>query len=166
MARRLCQFLFTLAVLYGAAVGAFAMFHYASPRPDVLTIATEMHAYVAAKFQSTPPATPAPGVIPPLRDETSAPPPPPPPPPPPAPTDPRSIAIAKVRDEILPEAKVVIAKMDDPGANVQILKVDARVILVRARDLLGALLDEKADDPEVQKLNKRVTDLLIAVDKR
>jgi hypothetical protein len=56
--------------------------------------------------------------------------------------------------------------MDDPGAKVQVLKVDARVILVKARDLLGALLDEKADDPEVQKLNKRVTDLLIAVDKR
>ena len=56
--------------------------------------------------------------------------------------------------------------MNDPGASVQALKVDARVVLVKARDLLGELLDKNGDDRQVQRLNKRVTYLLIAVDKR
>jgi len=178
MARRLCQFLFTLAILYGLAVGAFAYFNYAGQRPDVLTIANDMHGWVRAKFASATSKPPEPGSIPRLNADATPPASPPvgpdvtpvptpiPSPTPPTADDPRSRAIAKVRDELLPEALVLIGKMDDPGAKVQTLKVDARVVLVKARDLLGELLDKKADDREVQKLNKRVTDLLIAVDKR
>lgn len=167
MARRLCQFLFTLAVLYALAVGAFALFHYDGTRPDVLTIAGDMHEWISARFRSSTPKPAEPGTIPPKRTDVVEPPPPPPPPRlPPPPTDARSRAITEVRDEILPKATEVIARMDDKGAKVQELKVEARVILVKGRDLLGALLDEKADDPEVQRLNKKVTDLLIAVDKR
>ena len=56
--------LFTLAVLYGIAVGAFAFFNYQSPRPDVLSIAGDMHAWVLARFKSTAREAPAPGSLP------------------------------------------------------------------------------------------------------
>jgi len=174
MARRLCQFLFTLAVLYGLAVGGFAYFGYDGARPDVLTIASDMHAWIGSKVQAAAPKAPEPGAIPPLQTPGSPPTPPPPPPvvptlpspTPPAANDPRSKAIASVEDELLPQALAIIGRMNDPGASVQALKVDARVVLVKARDLLGELLDKNGDDRQVQRLNKRVTDLLIAVDKR
>ncbi len=176
MARRFCQFVFTLALLYGLAVGAFAWLHYSGARPDVLTIANDMHEWVRAKVAPAAAKSPEPGSVPPLNTPgastpTVSPAPLPsaapiPSPTPPTANDPRSKAIETVRDELLPEALEIIAKMDDPDAKVQTLKVDARVILVKARDLLGALLDQKSDDREVQRLNKRVTDLLIAVDKR
>lgn len=170
MARRLCQFLFTLAVLYALAVGAYAYFAYGDARPDVLTIANDMHAWVRAKFASAAPKPPEPGALPPLGTPPPAPPPPVVPeipvPTPPSANDPRSKAIASVKDELLPKALELIGKMDDPGAAVQTLKVEARVVLVKARDLLGELLDKSAADREAQKLYKRVSDLLIAVDKR
>ena len=179
MARRLCQFLFTLALVYALAVGAYAYFGYTGSRPDTLTIASDMHEWVQAKFRSAAPPPPEPGSLAPLNtpgtSSTTPPAPPgvpnlpnptPPVPTPPTANDPRSRAIATVGDELLPKVMEIIGRMDDPGAQVQTLKVDARVVLVKARDLLGALLDEKADDREVQRLNKRVTDLLIAVDKR
>ncbi len=164
MARRLCQFLFTLAILYALAVGGFAYFNYQSPRPDVLTIAGDMHGWVMGRFRSTPAPTLPPGSIPPL--STDVVPAPAPDVPAAPPEDDRSRAIAKVRDEFLPAVDVIIRKMDDPGAQVQVLKVEAAALLTKARDLLGAQLDLRPDDAEVQKLNKRVQDLRAAVGKR
>jgi hypothetical protein len=168
MARRLCQLLFTLALLYVAAVGAYAFFAYQSPRPDVVTIAGEFHEWVRARFRPSPSPAPPPGTLPPFRDADAAPTSIPLPPAPPAapPTDARSLAIAKVRDELLPEVKVIIGRMDDPDAKVQTLKVDARVVLVKARDLINPLRDGDPEDREAHRIGKQIDDLLIAVDKR
>lgn len=165
MARRLCQFLFTLVVLYVAVLAAFAWFHYEGDRPDTLTTAGEFHEWIASKFRGPPPPRmPPPDVPAPI--VAGGPTSPTPEPPPPSADAPRSKAIAEVRDVLLPEAAAIIERMSAAGADVQTLRVDAAAVLVRARDLLGAQLDRKASDPEVQKLYKRVTDLRIAVEKR
>ncbi len=171
MARRLCQFLFTLALLYAAGVAAFAFLHYEKDaRPDVLTICSEMHDWVRAKLKSSSPAPTDPGTVPAKREAVEVPPAPPAPPvdvkaEPPA-NDPRARAIAKVRDELLPKAEDLAKAMDAPGSKLADAKVGLRVVLVEARDLLGPLLDANPDDREVHKLYKRVSDLLIAADKR
>jgi len=171
MARRLCQFLFALALLYAAGVGAFAFFHYEKDaRPDVLTICSDMHGWVRSKIGSSAPAPVDPAAVP-VRREAADPPPPPPTGPasaeiPPAANDPRSLAIAKVRDEILPKAEAMARLMGAPGTKVSDAKVELRVVLVEARDLLGPIVDANPDDREAQKLYKRVSDLLIAADKR
>jgi len=171
MARRLCQFLFALALLYAAGVTAFAFLHYEKDaRPDVLTICSEMHGWVRSKISSSTPATVDPAAVPARRDEVVV----PPPAPPygaegkgsPVASDPRSIAIAKVRDEILPKAEAMAKVMGAPGTKVSDSKVDLRVVLVEARDLLGPIVDANPDDREAQRLYKRVSDLLIAADKR
>lgn len=167
MARRLCQFLFTIALLYAAAVGAYALFAYEGTRPDVVTIAGDLHGWVAQKFHTTSAPTPPAGALPPRKDDVA-----PVPPPPPAvapaepPLDARAAAIARVNDEYLPEATAVIEKMSAPGANVESLKVDATVILTRARDLLGPMVDANPSDRELSRTYKRVSDLMIAVHKR
>lgn len=171
MARRLCQFLFTLALLYAAGVTAFAFLHYEKDaRPDVLTICGDMHDWVRSKLKSSSPEPTDPGTVPVKREPVGAPPAPPTPAvdvkaEPPA-NDPRSKAIAKVRDEILPKAEAMAKVMDAPGTKIADAKVALRVVLVEARDLLGPMIDANPDDREAGRLYKRVSDLLIAADKR
>jgi hypothetical protein len=56
--------------------------------------------------------------------------------------------------------------MDAPGTKIADAKVALRVVLVEARDLLGPMIDANPDDREAGRLYKRVSDLLIAADKR
>ena len=166
MARRLCQFLLSLAVLYVLAVGAFSLFHYEKDRPDVITTAGEFHAWILARLHSGSTPSTDPGGVPVPRE---APPVAPPPPVAPAvvPTDARSVALARVRDELLPKAQAEIKTLNTRGIDdLAGAKAQARATLVDARDLLGGLLDTKKDDPEVQALYKRVMELLTAVSKR
>lgn len=171
MARRLCQFLFALALLYAAGVTAFAFLHYEKDaRPDVLTICTEMHAWVRSKLERSTPEPVDPGSVPAKRDPADLPLPAPVEPTegkvsPPA-GDPRSQALAKVRDELLPKAEGMARVLGTPGNAVADAKVRLRVVLVEARDLLGPMIDANPDDREAQRLYKRVSDLLIAADKR
>jgi hypothetical protein len=165
MARRLCQFLLSLAVLYGLAVGAFSLFHYEGNRPDVVTTARELHAWVLARLHGGASATPDPGGLPVPKE-------PPTPTPTPTPTvvaplDARGKALARVKDDLLPQAEGELKAMEERGVkDLAGLKAKARATLVEARDLLGPLLDQKADDPPVQAAYKKVMQLLIAVDKR
>ena len=59
-----------------------------------------------------------------------------------------------------------ITLTDAAGTKIADAKVALRVVLVEARDLLGPMIDANPDDREAGRLYKRVSDLLIAADKR
>ena len=168
MARRICQGLLTLALLYVAAVIGFALLHYGKgDTPTLVTAAGDMHRALAGLFAKSPDPVPEPGTIPPPRDSDALPPPPPPPTPLPTSNDPRVQALLKVSVHLLPEAeKLVRAISTDSEKSLDDRKADARNALIEARDVLGRLLDADRHDKEAHELYQRVMELLIAVDKR
>jgi hypothetical protein len=165
MARRICQSLLAVAIVYALAVAVFSFLHYSpGERPDVVTTAKEFHLFVIGRLPAKS-APPEPGAVPP-----AAPTPPPsvepPPPPEPPPEDERAKAIRVVRDELLPRARRQLAEIPKAaGADHLDKKAEARKTLVEARDLLGPLLDRKRDDPDVQKVYQQVMDLLAPLSK-
>jgi hypothetical protein len=168
MARRLCQLLLALAVLYGIAVGAYAVFAYDGKRPDVVTIAGEMHAWVrnGLSYKYVPPSgAPAPGDLPPAHDAPPLPKLPPVPPGPPR--DARTTAVERVANELLPRAREQAKALADRSSpDFEIRRTAAMVTLNQARDLLGPYIDRGEADDAMRKLYKEVSDLLIAVRKK
>ncbi len=192
MARRICQALLAVALLYAGAVAAFAFLAYRGPRPSVLEVARDFHLFVVGR--GTPPkppeepgGMPAPAAVPAAGRSAEPPEPPPVPPTPPdspdpaaagapdagaavasekASADPRFAAIFRVRHVLLPRAEEKLAGLKAAGPDLLDRKADARAVLVSARDLIGPLLDRNRDDAEAQSLYQRVMDLLAALDKR
>jgi hypothetical protein len=167
MARRLCQLILALAVLYGLAVGAFALFAYDSPRPDVVTIANGMHDWVrnGLKYKYEPPSgAPAPGDLPPTQ---TTPTPKLPPVPPGPPKDARTTAVDRVANELLPRAREQVKTLADRSSpDFEIRRTATIVTLNQARDLLGPYIDNGQADDQMRKLYKEVSDLLVAVRKK
>jgi hypothetical protein len=169
MARRLCQTLLAIALGYVAAVGLFALIAYRGARPDVLTMARDFNLFVVGRGTPARAPTEA-GEVPP-EVPSALPPPPPAPPPvlpeePRVPVDPRAATLAKVGDDLLPEAERLMGAIRSDSTTLMEEKARVRVVLVEARDLLGGLLDKDRTDAEAHKLYKRVMEHLIAVDKR
>jgi hypothetical protein len=171
MSRRICQTLLAIGLCYLAGLGLFALLAYRGPRPDVLTMARDLNRFVVGRGA---PALPPPedGEVPPEVVPAPSTPSPAPVPAPvlpdlPAPSaDPRKQTLAKVSDELLPEAERLMAAIKTESPTLQDDKARARVVLVQARDLLGALLDRDRKDADAHALYKRVMEHLIAVDKR
>lgn len=167
MARRLCQFLLLLVVLYGLAVGAYALFGYRGDRPDVVTVASDLHGWVRnlLRYKYEPQGgAPAQGEIPPRQD---VPPPAPVPAVPAVKKDARTEAVERVSLELLPRAKQLVKELEDRSSpDFEAHRTSALVALNQARDLLGPYLDNGQGDAEMQRLYKQVSELLAAVRKR
>jgi hypothetical protein len=180
VARRLCQTLFTLILLYAAAIAAFGFFHYdAANRPSTGTVISEFHStvggYVAGVFKSKPPETarvPASDAVPPPKPEES----PPPAPPPPSPAADseeddaapvgREAILRRVRDVLIPKAQQELSTVTKAGSGQLDAKGRVLGILVQARDLLNEILDEDPEDREANRLFQRVTEMRMAIEKR
>jgi hypothetical protein len=170
MARRLCQTLLAIALAYLAVLGLFALLAYRGKRPDVLTMARDLNLFVVGRGAPARPPAEA-GDVPPEVVPAPAPAPAPVPAPalpetPDPAADPRARTLAKVRDELLPEAERLMAAIRTDSPSLQDDKARARTVLVTARDLLGALIDRDRADADAHKLYKRVMEHLIAVNKR
>ena len=169
MSRRVYQVILGLALLYAGAVLVFLWLRYpAGERPDVLTAARDMHRWAGDLFGRRASAPDEPGTLPPPRSPGGDPAPPPPTAPGPAPAaDARSLALRRVRDELLPKAERLVRAIPSArGADLDERKSAARVAVIEARDALGPLLDANVHDRDAQALYQKVMELLIAVDKR
>jgi len=69
MARRFCQTALALALLYAAALGAFAFARYrGADRPDLGGVIHDFHRWVRGLVPTPPPPPADPGALPPPRD--------------------------------------------------------------------------------------------------
>ena len=82
-------------------------------------------------------------------------------------SDPRTAAVDRVTNELLPRAREQVKTLADrTSPDFEIRRTATMVTLNQARDLLGPYIDNGQADDAMRKLYKEVSDLLVAVRKK
>ena len=172
MARKICQTLFGLFVVYAILVGLFALIHYKGvERPDVVSVTGEFHVWVGSFFHAEPEPALPPGTLP----APTAPPSPAPLPTPTAPPrDPaevkaeeeRAAALRLVGEELIPEAEKKYNALGDEGPGFRDRQTEVLALLVRVRNILNPMLDRNPGDRDANRLWDKFTALQRAASKK
>jgi hypothetical protein len=169
MAKTLCRVLLGLAVLYAAAVGAFALLHYDGGRPSADVVIGDFHAWLGLGSRDSSPPDASPPPAPPPPETPYVPPPTPPPVPSPEPAPSRDSAavragLAKAEEDLKAvEATAKSLRAMERGPEFEAKRGEALGVLGNVRTALNPILDEDPKHATANKLWDRLQSLYNAL---